>query len=66
MATAPQQGEIKRNVASLVGGIVIAIGVFILWVLVTGTMGYAPTWPVLALGALVAAAAGIWVRVADL
>ena len=37
---AQMQGEIKRNIASLFGGIVIAIVVFVLWMLVTGELGY--------------------------
>jgi hypothetical protein len=56
------QGEIKRNVASLVGGIVIAIFVFVLWLLVLGAHGPLEV----ASGLVVASLLGIWVRLADL
>jgi hypothetical protein len=59
------QGEIKRNVASLFGGIVVGFLVFVLWVLVAGELGYAGT-AVTALGVLVGAAVGGYVRLADL
>lgn len=62
---AQMQGEIKRNVASLVGGIAIAVVVFVLWMLVTGELGYSGPVEV-ALGLLAAAAAGGYVRLADL
>lgn len=62
---AQMQGEIKRNIASLFGGIVIAAIVFVLWMLVTGELGFAGN-PVVVLGATVAAAAGAYVRLADL
>jgi hypothetical protein len=52
----------KRNIASLVGGIAIAIGVFILWLLCAGSTG-----PVAVItGLLAAAAVGLYVRLADL
>jgi multisubunit Na+/H+ antiporter MnhE subunit len=52
----------KRNIASLVGGIAIAIGVFILWLLCAGGTG-----PVEVItGLLAAAAVGVYVRLADL
>lgn len=57
-----QQAVIKRNVASLVGGIFIALFVFALWMLLVGTPG--PTE--IAVGVLIAAALGVWVRLADL
>lgn len=62
---AQMQGEIKRNIASLFGGIVIAGIVFVLWMLVTGELGYSGT-SVVILGAVVAAATGGYVRLADL
>lgn len=62
---AQMQGEIKRNVASLVGGIAIAIVVFVLWMLVTRELGYSGTMTVL-LGLVVAGATGGYVRLADL
>jgi hypothetical protein len=52
----------KRNIASLVGGIAIAVGVFILFVLNAGGTG-----PLEIAGGLAAAAAvGGYVRLADL
>jgi hypothetical protein len=62
MAAMAQQAEIKRSVASLVGGIVIAIFVFVLWLLVLG--GHGPIEVVS--GLIVASMLGIWVRLADL
>jgi hypothetical protein len=62
---AQMQGEIKRNIASLFGGIVIAGVVFVLWMLVTRELGYQGT-AVLVSGALVAVATGAYVRLADL
>lgn len=62
---AQMQGEIKRNVASLVGGVAIAVVAFVLWMLVTGELGYGGAGA-MALGALVAVAAGGYVRLADL
>jgi multisubunit Na+/H+ antiporter MnhE subunit len=57
-----QHAEIKRSAASLIGGIVIAIFVFVLWLLVLGSHG-----PVeIASGAIVAVLLGLWVRIADL
>ncbi len=53
---------LKRNIASLVGGIAVAIGVLILWLLLAGN-----TSPgTLAVGLVLAAAVGAWVRLADL
>ena len=57
----------KRNVASLVGGVVIAVGCFVLWVLVAGELTrWPPDLPVTAAGLLVAAGIGWWIRLADL
>jgi hypothetical protein len=53
--------KVKRSGASLVGGIAIGIGVFILWSLHAGTGATA----VIA-GLVVAGAVGGWVRLADL
>jgi hypothetical protein len=59
--------RVKRNVASLVGGFVIAVGCFVLWVLVAGQIGHSPpSWPVIGIGAVLALAIGIWIRIADL
>ena len=58
---------VKRNIASLVGGIAIAVGVFILWLLVAGELGYAPGGlPVILSGLVAAGAVGGWIRLADL
>jgi lipopolysaccharide export LptBFGC system permease protein LptF len=61
--SAPRQ----RNIASLVGGFVIAFGCFVLFMLVAGQLTHWPPIPLLwVLGALLATAIGIWIRVADL
>ncbi|HEY0185356.1 MAG TPA: hypothetical protein VGC09_21350 [Rhodopila sp.] len=61
--TAPR----KRNVASLVGGIVIAVGCFVLWLLVaTQLTQWPPSLPLVAAGLVVALAIGFWIRLADL
>ena len=62
MSAVAQQGEIKRSVASLVGGIFVAIFVFVLWLLVLD--GHGPVEVIS--GLIVASALGIWVRLADL
>ena len=60
-------GQIKRTRASLVGGIIVAAGVFVLWVLIAEKLGYAATRaPVLTGGAVLGALVGAWVRLADL
>ena len=56
---------VKRNIASLVGGYVIALGFFVLALLVASEL-MALTWPVVALAAVFAVAVGVWIRVADL
>lgn len=56
-----QQAEIKRSVASLIGGIVIAIFVFVLWLLLFGQGPVA-----IGSGLLVSLLLGVWVRLADL
>jgi hypothetical protein len=53
--------KVKRSGASLVGGIAIGVGIFILWSLHAGT----GTGAVIA-GLIVAGAVGTWVRLADL
>jgi lipopolysaccharide export LptBFGC system permease protein LptF len=61
--SAPRQ----RNIASLVGGFVIAFGCFVLFVLVASQLTQWPPNPLLfVLGALAAVAIGVWIRVADL
>jgi hypothetical protein len=57
----------KRNVASLVGGYVIAVGCFVLWILCAGQLTqWPPSFPVIAAGLVVATAIGVWIRLADL
>ena len=57
----------KRNIASLVGGIVIAVGCFVLWLLVASQLTQAaPTLPLIAAGLVVALGIGFWIRLADL
>lgn len=57
----------KRNIASLVGGIVIAVGCFVLWVLVAAQLTqFPPSLPLIACGLVVALAIGFWIRLADL
>ena len=63
----PARSPVKRNVASLVGGVVIALGCFVLWVLVASQLaGGPPSVPVIAAGVAVALGIGVWIRVADL
>lgn len=58
---------VKRNIASLVGGVVIALGCFVLWMLVASQLaGGTPTLPMIGVGAAVALGIGVWIRVADL
>lgn len=59
------QGEIKRNIASLFGGIVVGFLVFVLWMLVAGELGYSGTAATV-LGVLAGVAVGGYVRLADL
>jgi hypothetical protein len=57
----------KRNIASLVGGIVIAVGCFVLWLLVASQLTqWPPSLPVAACGLAVALGVGCWIRLADL
>jgi hypothetical protein len=57
----------KRNIASLVGGVVIAGGCFLLWLLVASQLTqWPPTLPLVVSGAIVALAIGCWIRLADL
>jgi hypothetical protein len=59
------RGHVTSGKASLIGGIVVAIATMALWVAVTKELGFHGT-PVLAAGTVVAAAAGVWTRLADL
>jgi len=63
--TRPGAAPIKRNVASLVGGVVIAAGCFVLSLLVASELT-AVTWPVILGAAAFAVVIGVWIRVADL
>jgi lipopolysaccharide export LptBFGC system permease protein LptF len=57
----------KRNIASLVGGVVIAVGCFVLWVLVASQLTqFPPSLPLIVSGLIVALAIGFWIRLADL
>ena len=56
------QAPVKRSGASLVGGIVIALGIFVLALLLLGT----PQPAEVAVAALISLAVGGWVRLADL
>jgi hypothetical protein len=61
--TAPR----KRNIASLVGGVVIAVGCFVLCLLVASQLTqWPPSLPVVVCGLVVALAIGFWIRLADL
>lgn len=60
-----QAQRLKRSPASLFGAFVIAAGVFALWLLITRELGLTESlYPVL--GAVAAAAIGVWVRLVDL
>ncbi len=61
----PGAAPIKRNIASLVGGVVIAAGCFVLCLLVVSEL-MAVTWPVALGAAVLSLAVGVWIRVADL
>ena len=57
----------KRNIASLVGGVVIAVGCFVLWLLVGGQLTQAsPGVALIVSGLVVALGVGFWIRLADL
>jgi len=58
-------GQIKRGRASLIGGIAVATGVFVLWLAIVRDLGATST-PVLGLGALLGALVGLWIWKADL
>ena len=58
-------GGIKTSRASLIGGIAVAIGVFVLWIALSrdlGAQGVVPT----AVGAIVSGLIGLWIWRADL
>jgi hypothetical protein len=56
------QGYKEANIVSLVGGVIVAIGVFVLALLIIGD----PSPVSLAIAGGVALAVGIYVRVADM
>jgi hypothetical protein len=58
-------GMIKRSRASLVGGVAVAVGVFALWVALARDYQVDGAG-MLALGAAVAGAIGLWIWRADL
>ena len=57
--------RVTSGKASLVGGIVVGIASMILWVAATRELGFNGPL-VLGAGLMVAAAAGVWTRLADL
>ena len=60
-----QRADVTSGKASLIGGIVVAMAVMVLWVAATRELGFHSRVS-LGAGLLVAAAAGIWTRLADL
>ena len=56
------QAHLKRSMPSLIGGIFSGLVVFAIWLLLFGTGNLA----LVALGAILAAALGTWIRLADL
>lgn len=62
MALNLPQAHLKRSMPSLIGGIFSGIVGFVLWLLLFGTGSIAMVF----LGAVVAAALGTWIRLADL
>ena len=54
--------QVKRSMPSLIGGIFTAIVAFVLWLLLFG----ADSPATVALGAILAAGLGTWIRLADL
>jgi hypothetical protein len=56
------EAHVKRALPSLIGGIFTAIVAFVLWLLLFG----AGNVPLIALGAVLSIALGIWIRLADL
>ena len=59
------RGHVTTGKASLVGGIVVAVATLVLWLAGAYELGFHGNL-VLSLGVAVAAAAGIWTRLADL
>ena len=59
------RGHVTTGKASLVGGIVVAVATLVLWAAAARELGFHGN-AVWALGAAVAAVAGVWTRLADL
>jgi hypothetical protein len=59
------RARIKSGKASLIGGIVVGVATFIMWVAIARDVG-ADTAGWTVVGALVAMAIGAWIRIADL
>jgi hypothetical protein len=57
--------RVTTGKASLIGGIVVAIASMVLWLAVTHALGF-HGMVMMGAGLLVAAAAGVWTRLADL
>ena len=62
MALNLPQAHLKRSMPSLIGGIFSGVVVFVLWLLLFGTGSV----PMVALGLVLSAALGTWIRLADL
>ncbi len=60
-----QRAHVTSGKASLIGGIVVGVATMVLWVAVTGELGFQGSLR-LGIGVAVSAAAGIWTRLADL
>ena len=60
-----RRGHVTTGKASLIGGVVVAAASLALWLAVTRELGFDGTAS-LVMGLAVAAAAGIWTRLADL
>jgi len=59
------RAPVTTGKASLIGGLVVSVATIVLWLAVTGELGF--QGPVnLGAGILIAVAAGIWTRLADL
>ena len=59
------RAHVTTGKASLIGGIVVAIATLVLWAAVTSELDFHGPL-VLGIGLVIAAAAGIWTRLADL
>ena len=59
------QGRVTTGKASLIGGMVVALASLVLWMAAARELGFHGPMA-LALGVAVAAATGVWTRLADL